>query len=151
VANVVIDFDHDLDEMVNSGQRDVSLRTAVVEYIQARRTSAGASIASLFWTRHNGKGHFETEHIEALSRLPEFAGAPKTRINQFVSHPATPTRVALTLVPKGLNLPVDGAPWRYISSVDLARGERPLTTTPTEEILGAIEANGYFIWPVEPV
>jgi hypothetical protein len=62
-----------------------------------------------------------------------------------------PTRVALTLAPRGTNLPVDGAPWRNIGSVDLARGEKPLTTAPTEEILGAIEANGYFVGPVETV
>ena len=73
------------------------------------------------------------------------------RIVQFVSHPETPNRVALTLEPRGLNLPVDGAPWRFICSVDLARGETPLTTAPPEEILAAIEADGYFIWPVEAV
>jgi hypothetical protein len=79
------------------------------------------------------------------------AGASKLRIFQFVSHPATPTRVALTLTPRGLNLPVDGAPWRYIGAVDLARGEKSLAAAPPEEILAAIETNGYFIWPVETV
>jgi hypothetical protein len=45
-------------------------------------------------------------------------------------------------------LPVDGAPWRYISAVDLG-GEKPLTAAPPEEILAAIETNGYFIGPLE--
>jgi hypothetical protein len=70
-----IDFDYDLDEIVLIDQRYMSLRAAVLEYVQRAKTGHPASqLRFPTWFRDRGKkpGLFETRHIEALARLPVF-------------------------------------------------------------------------------
>jgi hypothetical protein len=70
-----LDFNYDLEEIVSSGSRFISLRTAVEDYIRARKaTPAGHILQPIMWNREAGLEpvFFDDEHITALARLPEF-------------------------------------------------------------------------------
>jgi hypothetical protein len=68
-----MNFDYDLDEIVSNGGRHTSLRTAINEYIDARKKNGGAPVIARL-NRDLGKkpDHFDQAHLEELTRLPEF-------------------------------------------------------------------------------
>jgi hypothetical protein len=69
------DFDYDLDEIVFIGEHYMSLRSAVIEHIERMKKGLPATrFGTPSWIRDRGKkpGHFETDHIEALAKLPVF-------------------------------------------------------------------------------
>jgi hypothetical protein len=75
---MAIEFDYDLQEPVRIGQRDISLRRAVLEYVEAKKNlPAGHVMLPPMWHRDQGKrpSAFEIEHIEALAQLPVFEKA----------------------------------------------------------------------------
>jgi hypothetical protein len=71
---MAIDFDYDLDETVSSGTQHFSLRTAVRQYIEARKRAPAGHVLAPMWNRDGGKvpSHFEASHLTALAQLPKF-------------------------------------------------------------------------------
>jgi transcriptional regulator with XRE-family HTH domain len=69
-----VDFDYDLDEIVSDGGWQISLRTAVKQYIEARKNLPPGGVIDPFLGRDHGKVPklFDASHLEALAQLPEF-------------------------------------------------------------------------------
>jgi hypothetical protein len=51
----VVDFNFDLDEMVAFGGREVSLRQALAEYLQAKKQAGASGLVGPICFRHYGK------------------------------------------------------------------------------------------------
>jgi hypothetical protein len=62
-------FDYDLDEIVNFDNKNISLRTAIREYKDAKKKSAGRVMLSPMWFRDQGKepGSFDASDMDALA------------------------------------------------------------------------------------
>jgi hypothetical protein len=67
---MALNFDHDLDEIVRIGNRDVTLRTAIKEHREAQGALRGRLIAPPMWHREHGKvpPHFELDHMDELAK-----------------------------------------------------------------------------------
>jgi hypothetical protein len=65
-------FEFDPDEMVNLAGRDISLRTAVKEYVAARPDGRPLLPIIVLRARDKTPREFDDSHMEALSKLPEF-------------------------------------------------------------------------------
>jgi hypothetical protein len=64
----------DLDEMVRIGDRDTTLRSAVLEYIEtSKNTSSGLRAPVWFRDRSKNPSTLNARNMETLARLPEFA------------------------------------------------------------------------------
>ncbi|MFZ0210526.1 MAG: hypothetical protein WAL59_31225 [Roseiarcus sp.] len=65
---IAVDFDFDLDEIVRFGNRDVSLRRALREYIETKKQLMGGVIGPPMWLRDWGKkpSSFNASHMDAL-------------------------------------------------------------------------------------
>jgi hypothetical protein len=68
-----LDFDYDLDEIALIGDHYMSLRSAVFEHIERLKKGVPATrFGTTSWIRDREPGHFETQHIQALPKLPAF-------------------------------------------------------------------------------
>jgi transcriptional regulator with XRE-family HTH domain len=74
MRGIQVHFDYDLDEIVSDGGRQISLRTAVKQYIEARKNLPLGGVIDPFLGRDHGKvpNIFDASHLEALAQLPEF-------------------------------------------------------------------------------
>jgi hypothetical protein len=65
---MAIDFEYDLDEIVNFDGRNISLRKAIRDHAETRKLAAGTPLPPM-WFRDAGKqpGSFEVHHMDALA------------------------------------------------------------------------------------
>jgi hypothetical protein len=65
---MAVGFDYDLEEVVNFGGRDISLRQAILDHAEARKRVSGIPLPPM-WFREQGKqpGSFEAHHMDALA------------------------------------------------------------------------------------
>jgi hypothetical protein len=59
------------------------------------------------------------------------------------------SRVALTKDQTGANLPKDGAPWKLIGTTEVEADGKPRIGASSDEIVAAVEKDGFIIWPVQ--
>ena len=73
------------------------------------------------------------------------SGSQSMQLHKFAArHKAL---VAVTTDRTGANLPADLGPWVFKKSMTVDRGNGPTNGASSYEIIEAVEAKGYFIWP----
>jgi hypothetical protein len=68
-VTMAVNFDFDLDEIIRFGNRDISLRRALREYIETKKRFTGGVVGPPMWLRDRGKkpGSFDADHMDALA------------------------------------------------------------------------------------
>jgi hypothetical protein len=66
---MAVNFDFDLDEIIRFGNRDISLRRALREYIETKKQFRGGVVGPPMWLRDRGKkpSSFDADHMDALA------------------------------------------------------------------------------------
>jgi hypothetical protein len=69
---------------------------------------------------------------------------------KFESATTKALRFGVTSQRSAANLPTDGAPWRFVSAVDVrpTDGSSLHIGAPSNRVLAAIAEDGYFVWLV---